>query len=246
MTDTTHTAAVRVDPGELADWASAALRASGVPDTDARLVADSLVQTSLWGIDTHGIARLPHYLGRLEAGSTRARPTLQLTRTAAGTATLEGDHGLGIVICERAMREAVTLASESGVGVVGCRHSTHCGALGLYGRQAVRAGMIGFAFTHADAIVAPHGGSRAFLGTNPICIAVPNAHGQAVCLDMATSAIPFNRVINARRDGGSLPDNVAVDSSGQPTTDAHAAAALRPMGEHKGYALAFLIDVLCG
>lgn len=132
------------------------------------------------------------------------------------------------------------------VGVVGCRHSTHCGAIGLYGRQAAKRGLIGIAFTHSDAFVVPHGGTKAFLGTNPICIAVPSEKGPPVCLDMSTAATTMNRIMNARRDGRPLPMGVAVDARGRPTTDAAAAAALFPMAEHKGYALAFLIEILCG
>lgn len=236
----------RISADALRTWARAALQASGVPPEDAALVAGHLVQTSLWGIDTHGIARLPHYLNRLAAGSIEARPELNIQQTGPATASLDGGHGLGMVVCARAMDEAMRLAGEAGVGMVGCYNSTHCGAIGLYGRQAARAGLIGIAFTHADAIVVPHGGKRPFLGTNPLCIAVPCADGEPVCLDMATSWIPFNRVMNARRDNGTLPEGVAVDADGHSTVDPHAAAALLPLAGHKGYAAAFMIDILCG
>lgn len=236
----------RVAADALRGWACAALEASNVPAQDAALVAGHLVQTSLWGIDTHGIARLPHYLSRLAAGSIEARPRLDPKQTGPATASLDGGHGLGMVVCARAMDEAMRLAGEAGVGVVGCYNSTHCGAIGLYGRQAAQSGLVGIAFTHADAIVVPHGGKRAFLGTNPLCVAVPCADGEPVCLDMATSWIPFNRVMNARRDGDVLPQGVAVDTDGRSTTDPDAAAALLPLAGHKGYAAAFMIDILCG
>jgi ureidoglycolate dehydrogenase (NAD+) len=159
---------------------------------------------------------------------------------------LDGGHGLGILVCHRAMAEAVRMARQNGVGVVGCRHSTHCGAIGLYGRQAARAGLVGLAFTHSDAFVAPHNGRKAFLGTNPICIAVPAAGSPPVCVDMATSATTMNRMMNARREGQPIGDGVALDHQGRLTTDPDAVSALLPMAAHKGYALAFLIDVLCG
>ncbi len=231
---------------KLREVAVSRLRACGVPSADAQFVADSLVQTSLWGIDSHGIARLPHYLRRLQAGSIESKPVMRFAATGPCTGSLDGGHGLGILVCHRAMQEAIRLAEASGVGIVGCHHSTHCGAIGLYGRAAAKAGLIGIAFTHSDAFVVPHGGNKAFLGTNPICIAVPSDEGPPVCLDMATAATTMNRVMNARRDGQPLPAGVALDRDGQPTTDAHAVAALLPMAEHKGYALAFLIDILCG
>jgi len=222
------------------------LTACGLSLPHATLVADSLVQTSLWGIDSHGITLLPHYLRRLKAGSIKAKPRIRFTGTGPCTGTLDGGHGLGMVVCQRAMHEAILLAKSNGVGIVGCYHSTHCGAIGLYGRQAAQAGLIGIAFTHSDAFVAPHRGKRAFLGTNPICMAVPSESGLPVCLDMATSATTMNRLLNARREGEPVNQGVGLDDRGQPTTDAKAVHTLLPLAEHKGYALAFLIDILCG
>ena len=237
---------IMIPAERLLHWGIARLQECGVAEPDARLVTEYLVQTSLWGIDSHGIARLPHYLRRLRAGSIQPRPNIQFHPSGASTGQVDGDHGLGIVVCHRAMCEAIELAARSGVGIVGCYHSTHCGAVGLYGRQATKAGLIGIALTHSDAFVAPHLGKKAFVGTNPICIAVPSADGDPVCVDMATSAIPINRVMNAQRQGHRLPDGAALDLNGDPTTDPNAVAALFPMAEHKGYALSFLIDLLCG
>lgn len=246
MTAPPHPRPLHIPAAKLQRLAVSKLEAYGVPRADAALVADSLVQTSLWGIDSHGIARLPHYLRRLQAGSIEPKPVMRFTATGPCTGTLDGGHGLGILVCHRAMQEAIRLAQANGVGIVGCFHSTHCGAIGLYGRQAAKESLIGIAFTHSDAFVAPHGGQAAFLGTNPICIAVPSDEGPPVCLDMATAATTMNRMMNARRDGQPLPAGVALDERGQPTTDPEAVRALLPMAEHKGYALAFLIEILCG
>jgi len=221
-----------------------------VPAADASTVADALVQTSLWGIDSHGVARFGHYLARLQAGSIAAVPPMRVQRTGPCTAQMVGGHGLGIVVCMAAMDEAITMALESGVGVVGIGESSHCGAIGLYSRRAAARGLIGVSFTHANSVVAPFGGTQKWLGTNPISIAFPNADGPAICLDMATSSIPWNRVMNARREGQTLPDNVVLDAKGATTRDADAAVALLPLGGreygHKGYALALMVDLLCG
>lgn len=246
MTARRHPRTTHFPAAKLRRLAVSKLEVCGVRRADATLVAESLVQTSLWGIDSHGIARLPHYLRRLQAGSIEPKPVMRFTATGPCTGTLDGGHGLGVLVCHRAMQEAIVLAQANGVGIVGCRHSTHCGAIGLYGRQAAKRGLIGIAFTHSDAFVLPHGGKLAFLGTNPICIAVPSDEGPPVCLDMATAAATMNRIMNARRDGQPLSAGLALDQRGQPTTDAQAVAALFPMAEHKGYALAFLIDILCG
>lgn len=241
---------VNVGAVALTDWAIACLRRFDLPDDDARCLADSLVQTSLWGIDSHGIARLTHYLNRLAHGSVRARPQIGVTRTGPGTAQVAGDQGLGIVVAHRANRVAIEIARENGIGAVGVSDSSHCGAVGLYSRVAAREGLIGMAFTHSDKIAAPFGGHRPFLGTNPISMAFPREGAEPVCLDMATTAIPWNRVMNARREGAAIAPGVAVDMDGHDTTDAHTANALRPLGGpdygHKGYGLALIVELLCG
>jgi ureidoglycolate dehydrogenase (NAD+) len=236
-----------VPAAALNQWAIACLTALQLPPRDAREIAASLVQTSLWGIDSHGIARLGHYFSRIAAGSIASRPTIRVKRTGPCTAQVDGGHGHGIVVCRRAMDEAIALAKKNGIGAVGVSNSSHCGATALYGRQAARAGLIGIAFTHSDAFVAPHGGRKKFLGTNPICITVPTGDPEhPLCLDMATSAVPFNRIANYRRENRPLQAGWALDQRGRPTLNPHAVACLLPLAGHKGYALAFMIDLLCG
>ena len=234
----------------VAAWARACLQALGVPAADAAIVADGLVQTSLWGIDSHGVLRLTHYLDRLQRGSTRAVAPGRIESTGPCTAGMDGDNGLGILHCVRAMDTAIGLAQENGLGAVGVRRSSHSGAVGLYARQAAKAGLVGIAFTQANAIVVPFGGRRRFLGTNPIAIAFPRAGDEPLCLDMATSQVAFNRVINARVENRPVPPGLVVDEHGEPTTDPHAAVAITPLGGaeygYKGYGLALMVDLLCG
>lgn len=240
----------RVDAKDWEAWASACLTTQGFADDDAQCLASSLAQTSLWGIDSHGIARLPHYLNRVAHGSILARPQIRVERSGPGTAQVHGGQGQGIVVAHRANEVAIALAREAGIAAVGVSDSSHCGAIGLYTRAAARQGLIGIAFTHSDSIAAPHGGHQPFFGTNPISIAFPRAGAEPLCLDMATTAIPWNRVMNARRDGVALPPGVAVDATGLGCTDANEVRALRPLGGegygHKGYGLAMMIELLCG
>lgn len=234
----------------LREWALRCLGAMDVPGPDAACLADSLVQTSLWGIDSHGIARLPHYLNRLAHGSIAARPDIRIVRSGTASAQVHGGQGLGIVVAHRANHLAMDMAREAGVAAVGVSDSSHCGAVGLYSRAAADAGLIGVAFTHSDSMAAPYGGHVPFLGTNPVSVAVPRHDGPPICLDMASTAIPWNRVMNARREGHALPAGVALDAAGQDTTDPHAVRALRPLGGpqqgYKGYGLALMIELLCG
>jgi ureidoglycolate dehydrogenase (NAD+) len=246
----THADSALFPPEAMRRWAARCFAASGMPEADATLLAESLVQTTLWGIDSHGVSLLPHYLERLLNGSVRARPDIRILRNSPATAVVEADQGQGIVVAHRAVREAIAIAREQGVAAVGVRNASHCGAVGLYSRVAAREGMVGLSFTHANSIAVPHGGLRPYFGTNPISIAFPRTHGEPVCLDMATTSIPWNRVRNAQREGHPLPPDTAVDAHGTPTTDAQQATAVMPLGGrdfgYKGYAMALVIDLLCG
>src|SRR5438876_2224294 len=241
---------VRVPRERLTAWALACLEKVGVPHDEAKLVAESLVQTSVWGIDSHGVLRLTHYLRRMTIGSIRAASTPVVLRTGPVTAQVHGEDGLGIVHATLAMEEAIDMAKASGAGIVGVGHSSHCGALGLYTRMAAREHLVGIAMTHSSSIVVPHGGRHKYFGTNPISFAFACGSGEPVCLDMATSQIAWNKVLNARIENQPLEPGVAVDAAGGPTTDAHRAAAGIPLGGvtygYKGYGLAFAIDILCG
>ncbi len=231
----------------LEQWATSALQSIGAPLADAQVVAHALVQTNLWGIDSHGVSRLPHYLNRIRSGSIQTRPQMQWEQSGAATGSVDGGDGLGIVACILATEKAIALAQNAGAGVVGIKNSSHCGAMGLYVRQIAAAGLVGIAFTHSDSFVVPHGGKKAFFGTNPIAIAVPTLDAaRPLCVDTATSIVAWNRIMNARAAGVEVPTGWGVDENGDDSTDPQQIVAVKPMAGHKGFALAFLIDMLCG
>lgn len=212
---------------------------------DARLVADSLVESNLRGIDSHGVARLPHYLERIRLRSINARPEMQWEPLGAAAGRVDGGHGLGQLAMMKAADHAIELARESGAGWVSICNSSHCGALAYYGLRMARAGMIGFVFTHVDPMVTPHGAKEPFCGTNPICITAPGRQGKSLCLDMATSITPWNTIANAAIEGVSIPGDWALDAEGQSTTDPNEVASILPFGGFKGSGLGLMIDVLC-
>src|SRR6187549_2154172 len=155
----------RIPRERLAAWAIACLEKAGVPPDEANLVGSSLVQTSAWGVDSHGILRLTHYLNRLTIGSIKAAAVPVVMRTGPVTAQVHGEDGLGIIHATLAMETAIEMAKESGAGIVGVGHSSHCGAMGLYTRMAAREGLVGIAMTHSSSVVVPHGGTKMYFGT---------------------------------------------------------------------------------
>ncbi|HIC96623.1 TPA: Ldh family oxidoreductase [Candidatus Bipolaricaulota bacterium] len=211
---------------------------------DAAVVADSLVQANLRGVDTHGVMRLPIYVKRMRMGLIAVRPKMELHRTGSATAILDGGNGPGQVVTLRAMEEAIKMAQEAGAGLVAIKNSNHFGAAAYFAMRALEDDMIGLALSHAEADMIPFGGGRPCLGTNPIAIAVPAGEELPIVLDMATSIVAMGNILLAAKEGRSIPEGWAVDTEGNPTTDPKRARAVRPVGGPKGYGLAVIVDVL--
>ncbi len=230
----------------LRDWAGALLRAAGLAGEASDTVALLLVETSLRGVDSHGVSRLPVYVERLRAGLTNADPKPRVERRDGAVAVVDGDGGPGQVAGLFATRLACEIAREHGVGAVGVRHSTHYGAAAPYVMRPAREGLLAISTTNAEPLTVPFGGIHAALGTNPIAFAAPTSDGVFV-LDMATSQVAANRVFLARDEGEpSIPEGWAVDADGVPTTDPARAESVVPLGGYKGYGLALMVEVLSG
>jgi ureidoglycolate dehydrogenase (NAD+) len=230
---------------KLTAFAAACLEKLGLAQADARLVAETLVAANLRGVDSHGVVRLAHYATRLRNGTIKARPQIAVRRTGSSSAVVEGDGGMGQLVATRAMREAIALAKESGVGAAVARNSSHCGACAYFVELAVREGMLGIALTHTDSIMVPPGMQRIFLGSNPIAFGAPAGDEPPVIIDMSTTHAAWGKIIVARQEGKPIPPDWALDASGRPTTDASQAVGLAPTGGHKGFALALMIEILC-
>lgn len=229
------------------EFVESLLLGAGVPSEDAAIVADVLVDTSLEGIDTHGISRLPVYLSRVKNGRIKARPVIKVDRVSHSLANVDGDNGLGQLVGVRSMQAAINLAKETGLGGVATKHSNHYGASSYYCKMATASGMIGMAFTNTPSGIPPWGGKKAYFGTNPISFAFPGKD-QPVVVDMSSSTVARGNIILAAKEGKPIPEGWAIDGEGQPTTDAKAAlaGAVLPMAGPKGYALALAVEIMSG
>ena len=226
-------------------WSCALLEAAGLEAPAAALVTDTLVEASLRGVDSHGVARLPIYAERLQRGLINPRPRPRVERETGAVASVHGDEGPGQVAGVLAMEHSLALAREHGVGVVTVRRSSHYGAAAYYVMRPARRGFVALSMTNAEPFVAAHGGREWALGTNPIAFSVPRREGE-LTLDMATSQVAANRVFNARDEDQPIPLGWALDPAGHPTTDPHRAHAMLPLGGYKGYGLALMVEILCG
>jgi LDH2 family malate/lactate/ureidoglycolate dehydrogenase len=237
----------RVSARELEAFVRAVLRAVGLPEADAGVVAWALVQANLEGVDTHGVSRLAMYARRVRAGQANPRPELRWSHPAPGIQTLDADNALGPVAAMAAMEAAISLAREQGIGMVTVAHTNHAAALSAYVERAAAAGCIAMMVCNTPKAMPPWGGREAFLGTNPLAFAAPAGDGaEPVVVDMATTVVARGNIIMAARQGAPIPADWALDAEGRPTTDAAAAlaGAVLPMAGAKGYALALMIEIL--
>ena len=233
----------RISYNELCAFVRGVLDAAGLDEYSAQAVSNGLCETSLRGVDSHGVRLLPHYVRSAQTGRKNARPKFRFARTFPSMGCLDADNAFGHAAGMKAIEHGMEMAAETGVGMVGVRNSSHPGAMASFAMKAARAGYMALAFTHADSLLLSHGGTRPYFGTNPVCFAAPRSEGEPYCLDMATSVIPWNRLLLHK--GEPLPENVGADAKGNATTDPTEAVCLMPTGGYKGTGLASMVEVFC-
>lgn len=238
----------RATADELKKFAAAALMAAHTDREPAWSVADALTETSLRGVDSHGIRLLMHYVKVVQSGRINPTPQLSFTRTAPGTGIVDADHGFGHYASFFAIDQGIAMARENGLAGISVINSSHFGAAGCYALRAAEQGFVAISLCNSDAFVLPHDGIRPFNGTNPIAFAAPVPNSRPLLVDMASSVVPWNRVQDLMNEGRRLPMDVAVDSGGEMTINPMQSAALLPLGGvrfgYKGAALASMIEVL--
>lgn len=237
----------RVESSVLHGWSERILRSAGASEAAAAATAGVLVDANRRGLDSHGVAMLAFYLPRLRSGVTDGAATPAVLVDRPGLALLDGRNGLGAFVASQAMDLCCTKAETAGAAVVLVRNSSHFGAASCFAELATRRGCVGLVLSNSDPGLAPEGALKPILGTNPLAIAAPaGSAGITPSLDIATSVVAQGKVILAARSHEPIPTGWAIGRDGRPTTDPEEALAnsVLPMGGHKGFALAFMIDVL--
>jgi len=240
---------IYVNHQELGGWAKKILMKIGVNETDTTILVDSLLAANLRGVDTHGITRmLDVYVKRIRLGLMSSTSNLEVVRERPSTALIECNNSIGQLGARLAMQKAIDKAKQTGTAFVTVRHSNHYGAAAYWAMMALEHGMVGFSAVNAPATVAPTGGRKAMFGTNPLAIAIPAGKDIPFVLDMATTVVARGRVILYAKQNKPLQPGWAFDEMGRPTTDPHVAlkGLLAPIGDYKGYGIAFAVDILSG
>jgi uncharacterized oxidoreductase len=248
----TNAAVFYVQSETLGAWTARVFNGAGCGDDEARTIARSLVQSNLYGHDSHGVALLPMYLESMRGGNARAGQSVRVATDLGAMLTLDGQRGFGQVIARQAMTLAIERASKHGCAVIGLHNAHHIARIGEWAEQCAAAGLTSVHFVNvlSPPMVAPWGGAEARLVTNPFCVGVPHEPHPYI-LDYATSAVAVGKVKVALARGERVTPGALIDASGAPTTDPNVLfdavkGALLPFAQHKGYALAVMCELLGG
>jgi len=244
-----------VSAERLIEIAAALLTGAGAPESEAATVARLSIAANLAGHDSHGIIMIPSYIERIKVGHIVPGAPWEIKQETPTTTVIDGNWGFGYVVTERAMQHTIAKARTQNVAATTVFRQGHIGRLAAYPLMAAAEGMI--AMITADSgrspkHVAPFGGAKARLGTNPICFAIPSDLPGPLFFDMATSAAAAGKVALAVARGKEVPPGWIIDAEGKPTTDPRKlrqGGALLPLGGaegYKGYGLAAIVEIFSG
>ncbi len=244
----TKASAMNVSPKQLRLFVAAVYQNAGVPEEEAIFAADTLVQADLWGHQSHGCLRLAWYLARLMSGATKPASQPATIIDAGAVAVIDGQDGLGPTVAKHATEQAILRAKQHGVGAVAVRNSNHFGTCMYYTGMGAREGCVTLLTTNGGPNMAPWGGRKKMIGTNPWSVAAPAGRHAPMIMDVANSGVARGKIFLAQQRHEAIPSNWALDVQGHPTTDPRAAleGLILPMAGHKGYAIGVIVDMLSG
>jgi len=237
-----------IPEADLQPLAARALARGGMRPEEAALAARVLVLADMFGVRTHGIGRVPQYLERVRLGGIDAAAEVQVARMAPGLSMVDGRNGIGPLVGMHALRAAMESAREVGIGAAFARGSNHFGPVLPYAFLAAEEGFASLIASNATTTIAPWGGKDTRVGNNPLGIGMPNPGGDPIILDIALSVAARAKIRRLVQEGRPMPEGWATDAEGRPTTDPAKGLEgfLMPVGGHKGYGLAVMVDLLAG
>ncbi|MGR3615324.1 MAG: Ldh family oxidoreductase [Paracoccaceae bacterium] len=232
---------------EIEDLSRRALMAVGTSEANARPLAVATAATEADGIASHGLAYIPIYCEHVQCGKVigDAQPVLDHPRP--GILTVDAKSGFAHAAIDIGFEKLIATAREQGIAALAIRNSYNCGVLGYHTYRLAQAGMLGIGFTNAPASIAPSGGSKPVVGTNPVSVAAPGADGEpAILIDQSASAIAKSEVMKHAREGKAIPVGWALDADGNPTTDPNVGlkGSMAPSGGYKGVGIALITEMM--
>ena len=214
----------------------------------AIICAEALVNAELVGASSHGLSRLKMYCDRINKKVINPKPKIKIKKISQSIAHVDADNSIGFVAADIGIKKAIENAKKTGFSLVGIKNSGHYGLSGYYAEQAVKKNLMALVFTNAPPAIAPHGALKTLFGTNPICFGTPTATKVPFILDSSVSMINRGKIRVAARTGKKIPEGVALDKYGNPTTDAKKAlqGVQLPIAGFRGSGFAWMVDILSG
>ena len=220
----------------------------GLSNNHALISANALINAELVGAYGHGLSRLKMYCDRIKKKIINPKPKIKIKKISQSISHVDANNSIGFVAADIAIKKAIQSAKKTGIGMVAIKNSGHYGLSGYYAEQAVKKNLITMIYTNAPPAVAPHGAFKSLFGTNPICFGTPTGSKVPFILDTAISKINRGKIRVAARRNQKIPEGVALDRFGKPTTDAKKAleGVQLPIAGFRGSGLAWMVDILSG
>jgi len=214
----------------------------------ANICAEAIVNAELVGAPSHGLSRLKMYCDRINKKVINPKPKIKIKKISQSITHIDANNSIGFVAADIGIKKAIENAKKTGFGLVGIKNSGHYGLSGYYAEQAVKKNLMALVFTNAPPAIAPHGALKTLFGTNPICFGTPTSSKIPFILDSSVSMINRGKIRVAARTGKKIPDGVALDKFGNPTTNAKKAlkGVQLPIAGFKGSGFAWMVDILSG
>ncbi len=214
---------------------------------DSEICANYLIKAELVEAKSHGLIRLKMYCDRLQKKLINSNPKMKIKKISSSISHIDADNSIGFVSAEIGIDLAIKNAKKTGIGLIAIKNSGHFGLSSFYAERAVKKNLIVFCFTNAPPAIAPYGGKKSLFGTNPICFGVPTGKTPFI-LDTSTSKINRGKIRQAHKLGKTIPYGVALDKSGNITTNAKKAleGTQLPIAGFKGSGLSWMVDILSG
>ena len=214
----------------------------------ANICSEAIVNAELVGAPSHGLSRLKMYCDRINKKVINPKPKIKIKKISQSITHIDANNSIGFVAADIGIKKAIENAKKTGFGLVGIKNSGHYGLSGYYAEQAVKKNLMALVFTNAPPAIAPHGALKTLFGTNPICFGTPTSSKIPFILDSSVSMINRGKIRVAARNNKKIPEGVALNKFGRPTTNAKKAleGVQLPIASFRGSGLAWMIDILSG
>ncbi len=232
---------------DIEDLAFRALTAVGTSEAQARPLAVATAATEADGVASHGLAYIPIYAEHVQCGKVDGQAIPDVEHVRPGLIRVNAATGFAHAAIDAGFAALVPQARSQGVAALTIHNSYNCGVLGYHTYRLAASGLVGLGFTNAPASIAPSGGAKPVVGTNPVSLAAPGPDGTPVLLiDQSASTIARSEVMKHARDGKPIPEGWALDPDGRPTTDPAIGlkGSMAPSGGYKGVGVALITEVL--